>query len=120
MIPRDLRQSGVDRQSLREPPRPRIGGHLMLRLAALLLLTVLPALAHAQGEQQTLVDRATLTVEEMLGQPPDQQRTSTLRQSKAVMICPRIFRAGFFFGGAWERGSCGAAASGIGTFWVLP
>lgn len=90
----------------------------MLRLAAILLLTLLPALAHAQGEQQTLVDRATLTVEEMLGQPPDQQRTNTLRQSKAVMICPRIFRAGFFFGGA--GGDCVLVARDGAGSWSAP
>ena len=76
------------------------------------------ACASLPGEQQTLVDRATLTVQEMMTQNVSQDPKSLLRRAKAVMVCPRIFKAGFFFGG--EGGSCVMLArAGNGT-WSYP
>jgi SH3 domain-containing YSC84-like protein 1 len=70
------------------------------------------------GEQQTLVDRATLTIQEMMTQNVSQDPKSLLRNAKAVMVCPRIFKAGFFFGG--EGGRCVLLArAGNGT-WSYP
>ena len=65
--------------------------------AALLLL--LPAVARAQGAQQAVVDRATLTVQEMTADNPAQIQAN-LAASRAVMICPRVFTAGFIIGGS--------------------
>jgi len=73
---------------------------LILALFALLL----PIAAHAQTEQQTMVDRATLTVQDMLGDNGSTDARNLLRKAKGVMVCPRIFKAGFFFGG--EGGGC--------------
>jgi lipid-binding SYLF domain-containing protein len=74
--------------------------------------------ANTQGEQQTLVDRATLTVQDMMTQTVSQDPHSLLRRAKAVMVCPRIFKAGFFFGG--EGGNCVLLArAGNGT-WSYP
>ena len=57
------------------------------------------------GEEQALVDRATLTVQELLGGGADTLNAQRLlRRARAVVVCPRIFRAGFFFGG--EGGNC--------------
>lgn len=72
-------------------------------LLAALLLVAAPALA--QQEQQALVDRATLAVQEVMtsGERP-QDAQDFLRRSRAVLVCPRIFRAGFIIGG--EGGTC--------------
>jgi lipid-binding SYLF domain-containing protein len=87
-----------------------------LAIAGLLPMACSPT--NTQGEQQTLVDRATLTVQEMMTQTVSQDPKSLLRNAKAVMICPRIFKAGFFFGG--EGGNCVLSArAGNGT-WSYP
>lgn len=88
-------------------------------LAALTLLqTACSSGKTTQGEQQTLVDRATLTVQEMMTQTVSQDPKSLLRSAKGVMVCPRIFKAGFFIGG--EGGSCVLLArAGNGT-WSYP
>jgi lipid-binding SYLF domain-containing protein len=70
------------------------------------------------GGEQTLVDRAALSVKEMMTQTVSQDPKFMLRRAKAVMICPRVFKAGFFVGG--EGGSCVMLArSGNGT-WSYP
>lgn len=94
----------------------------MTRVLATVALTVLALLQgcslSTQGEQQTLVDRATLTVQEMMTQSVSQDPKNLLQRAKAVMICPRIFKAGFFFGG--EGGNCVLLArAGNGT-WSYP
>ena len=91
-----------------------------LAMAALALLTVQQTACSSSGpgEQQTLVDRATLTVQEMMTQTVSQDPKSLLRDAKGVMVCPRIFKAGFFFGG--EGGNCVLLArAGNGT-WSYP
>lgn len=90
-----------------------------LGLAALAWLTLQQTAcsANTQGEQQTLVDRATLTVQEMMTQNVSQDPKKLLRNAKGVMVCPRIFKAGFFFGG--EGGSCvllGRAGNGTWSY----
>ena len=67
----------------------------MLRILFAACLALLPAVAHAQGQQQATVDRATLAVQEMGRDNPGQLRAN-LSAARAVMICPRIFKAGFF------------------------
>ena len=65
-----------------------------------------------------MVDRATLTVQEMMTQNVSEDPKNLLRNAKAVMVCPRIFKAGFFFGG--EGGNCVLLArAGNGT-WSYP
>jgi SH3 domain-containing YSC84-like protein 1 len=94
----------------------------MAALAATMLTTALLQTAcsptNTQSEQQSLVDRATLTVQDMMTQNVSQDPKSLLRRAKGVMVCPRIFKAGFFFGG--EGGNCVLLArSGNGT-WSYP
>lgn len=89
-------------------------------VAALAILGLLEAgcSADTPAEQQTLVDRATLTLQDMMTQTVSQDPRSLLRRAKAAMICPRIFKAGFFFGG--EGGNCVLLArAGNGT-WSYP
>jgi len=88
-----------------------------LAIAALALLTLHQTACSTPGEQQTLVDRATLSVQEMMTQSVSQDPKSLLRSAKGVMICPRIFKAGFFFGG--EGGKCvllGRAGNGTWSY----
>lgn len=85
-------------------------------LAGLLLLA--PA-AFAQQEQQTLVDRAALAVQEvMTGGERPQDAQDFLRRARAVMVCPRIFRAGFILGG--EGGTCVLVGRDGGGSWSSP
>ena len=92
--------------------------HRLLAFAA--ALAVLPlAAAHAQSDQQTLVDRATLTVQETIqGTAADSEERRLLRKARAVMICPRIFRAGFIIGGS--GGGCALLARDGHGNWSYP
>ena len=93
--------------------------HRMIRgifLAALLGLGT-PALA--QQDQQALVDRAALAVQEVMGsgdRPQDAQ--DFLRRARAALVCPRIFRAGFIIGG--EGGTCVLVGRDGGGSWSSP
>ena len=88
-------------------------------LAVIALATsLLPGVARAQGVAQTLVDRATLAVQEMMTQTVSQDPRTMLQRARAVMICPRVFKAGFVFGGS--GGDCVLLArAGNGT-WSYP
>jgi lipid-binding SYLF domain-containing protein len=80
----------------------------MIRLLAAGLLALAAFLAapaaHAQTEQQTLVDRATLTVQEMFSDKVNPEGRKLLRDAKGIMVCPNVFKAGFIIGG--QVGSC--------------
>ncbi len=91
-------------------------------LAATLALAIVPmwlsGCSTGPGGEQTLVDRAALTVQEMTSQTISDSPQAMLRKAKAAMICPRVFKAGFFFGG--EGGNCVLLArAGNGT-WSYP
>lgn len=99
----------------------RLTLRLVLTLAA---LSLGPRIALAQVEQQTLVDRSTLALQEMLGQGADgnaammNDAISLLRRARAVVICPRLFRAGFILGG--QGGSCVLVARDGAGSWSSP
>nr|WP_294508041.1 lipid-binding SYLF domain-containing protein [uncultured Rhodopila sp.] len=90
-----------------------------LATAAMALLTLQTACsADAPGEQQTLVDRAALTVSDMMTQTAAKDPKTMLRKAKGVFICPRNFRAAFFFAGS--GGHCVLLSrAGNGT-WSYP
>jgi lipid-binding SYLF domain-containing protein len=91
-----------------------------LAMGALLATTAVAACSTGStpGAQQTLVDRATLTVNDMMTQTVSKDPKDLLARAKAVMVCPQIFKAGFFFGG--EGGNCVLLArAGNGT-WSYP
>ncbi len=87
----------------------------LLVAAALALGTAAPAFA---GSPQYLVDSSTLALEDMMGGAEGSQAQDFLRKAKAVVICPNIFRAGFFFGG--EGGGCVLAARTDNGDWSYP
>ena len=71
----------------------------------------------AQGQQE-LVDRATLAAQEVLDDAQGHDARDLLPRARAVMICPRVFRAGFLFGG--EGGGCVLLARGGAGSWSSP
>jgi len=71
------------------------------------------------GEAQGLVDRATLSIQEILGEGNDRLNAAAkLQQARAVMICPRVFKAGFFFGA--EGGGCVLVGRDAAGSWSSP
>jgi lipid-binding SYLF domain-containing protein len=90
----------------------------MTRLLFAALLILLPLTARAQTEQQSVVDRATLAVQDMLGSNDVNFDAHTLiKRAKGAMVCPQVFKAGFIFGG--QGGGCvlvGRGSSG----WSYP
>ena len=99
------------------------GALFMRRLAILAFAALGLAMAargaHAQTEQQALVDRATLSLQEVfdLGDMTADAK-SMLGRARAAIICPRVFRAGFIFGG--QGGDCVLVARDGGGSWSSP
>jgi len=90
----------------------------MTAIAAVLPLSLAGCGTPTMNDVQGLVDRATLTVQDQMNQAVSQDPRKTLQSAKAVMICPSLFKASFFFGG--EGGGCVMLArSGNGT-WSYP
>ncbi len=96
----------------------------MLRGIILALSLLMAPPAFAQQEEQALVDRATLALQELMSTGDNvADAVGFLRRSRAVMVCPRVFRAGFIFGG--EGGSCvllgrdGAGSWSSPAFYIL-
>lgn len=95
----------------------------MRRLAILALCALGFALGprdvRAQAEEQNLVDRAALSLREVLdlGDMSADAR-SLLGRARAAMICPRIFRAGFVIGGT--GGDCVLVARDGSGSWSSP
>lgn len=89
--------------------------------AALLLglsILLLAPRAEAQAEQQALVDRATLTVNDLLGGQQGEDSRRVLKRARAVLIFPRVFRGGFIIGG--EGGSGVLLARDAAGSWSSP
>jgi lipid-binding SYLF domain-containing protein len=90
-----------------------------LAFALLMVSGLLPSSeARAQSDQQQLVDRSTLALQDLLGDTDPLNAVPMLRKARAVMVCPRVFKAGFIFGG--EGGSCVLAARDASGSWSYP
>jgi lipid-binding SYLF domain-containing protein len=90
----------------------------MLRYVFAGLVAAAPIAAHGQTEQQQLVDRASLAAQDLLNDRDGGQAQSVLRQARAVMICPQVFRAGFMLSGL--GGSCVLTARDAAGSWSAP
>jgi lipid-binding SYLF domain-containing protein len=90
----------------------------MLRYVFAGLLAMAPIAAHAQTEQQQLVDRASLAAQDLLNDRDGRDAQYVLRHARAVMICPQILRAGFLLGG--QGGSCVMTARDAAGSWSAP
>ena len=93
-----------------------------MRRALFALFGVVPLLtpiaARADGEQQQVVDRATLAAQEMVNNRDGTDAQSILKRARAVMICPQVLRAGFLLGG--QGGSCVLVARDGAGSWSAP
>ena len=88
-----------------------------IAVATLLGLALAPGAQAATPQgQQELVDRATLAAQDILGNPG--QARQLFPRARAVVICPRVIRAGFLFGG--EGGGCVLLARGGQGSWSSP
>jgi SH3 domain-containing YSC84-like protein 1 len=86
--------------------------------AALILAAALPR-AQAQTEKmQALVDRSTLAMEDALTLNASDQPRVSLAHARAVLICPQVIKAGFFFAGS--GGDCVLVARGGNGTWSYP
>jgi lipid-binding SYLF domain-containing protein len=90
----------------------------MFRILLVAVLTMFPLLAQAQSQQQALVDRAALAVQDMFGAPNPTDPAAWLRRARAVVVCPRVFRIGFIFGVA--GGECAMLARDAAGSWSAP
>ncbi len=87
-------------------------------LAAAAFLVAPLAAAHAQMEQQAVVDRATLTVQDLMQDARNGNPQGALKSARAVMICPQVFQAAFIFGGS--GGDCVLVARDGAGSWSYP
>jgi SH3 domain-containing YSC84-like protein 1 len=90
----------------------------LLLAASIAVATLVGPTAAFADSPQHLVDSATLTIESMMGGTGGTQMQQVLHRAKAVVVCPNIFRAGFFFGG--EGGGCIMVARGASGGWSNP
>lgn len=94
----------------------------MPRFAKLALFAILALAACAgpgdQSGAQRLVDRSTLAVESIMTSASGPTVANTLKSARAVIICPEVFKAGFFFGG--EGGGCVMVARAAQGSWSDP
>ena len=90
--------------------------------ASLLAGSFLPCAAHAQSEAQSeaqqLVDRATLTAEQVMDPVRGKPAQRELRLSRGVLICPSVFKMGFLVAGA--GGGCVLLARDANGSWSAP
>ena len=91
---------------------------IFLAAPLLLLMALAPAAAWAQSVQQALVDRSTLAIQSILSGQNGHDAISVLKHARAVVICPRVFRAGFILGG--EGGGCVLVARAGNGSWSDP
>ena len=94
----------------------------MLRALLAMIAVTLPLLGagcgSTPGQEQMLVDHATLTVQDMMTQTLSDKPQHLLRKAKGVLICPGQFRAGFFIGG--EGGNCVLLGRAADAAWSYP
>lgn len=87
----------------------------LLLAAVLTATTTAPAWA---DNTQHLVDTSTLALQDMMSGAQGGQIQAFLQKSQAVVICPNVFRAGFFIGG--EGGGCVLSARTPDGGWSNP
>jgi lipid-binding SYLF domain-containing protein len=76
---------------------------MLAAAGAFLALTLANAPARADSDDQATVDHATGTLQDLRRDKEFGNARDLLHRARAVLIAPRIFKAGFFFGG--EGGS---------------
>ncbi len=72
----------------------------MLTASAILLAAAFAIpMAHAATEQQNLVDRARITIDDVRKDKAFGDAPSLMRKARAILIVPRLYKGGFFVGG---------------------
>ena len=82
----------------------RLLKQLASTLIAIAALGFVATSAHAQSEQQQLVDAADTTLSNFLRDPEMKWLQENIGRAKAVLISPQIVKAGFIIGGSGGRG----------------
>ena len=71
-----------------------------LAASAMLLAAVsVSPMAHAASDQQNLIDRARITIDDVHRDKAFGTAPEMLRKARAVLIIPRLYKGGFFVGG---------------------
>lgn len=91
---------------------------MKLILAVLLLNTAFVVPAFALSEPEEIVGKAKVTAESMFSDPNYPLLLDLVSKSKAVLIVPNMFRAGFFIGG--QGGSAALLARDDTGAWSAP
>src|SRR5262249_8836569 len=79
--------------------------HVVIRFFCVLVaLSVLTGCTRGAGDEQNLVDRATLTLREMARGQNAPDIKALLPRAKGIVICPSVLKAGFLAAG--EGGNC--------------
>jgi SH3 domain-containing YSC84-like protein 1 len=87
-------------------------------LAGLALSLLQAPVARAASDQQNLVDRARITVDDLHRDKEFGNARQLLQRARAVMIVPQLVKGGFFVGG--EGGDALLLARGQGNTWSDP
>jgi SH3 domain-containing YSC84-like protein 1 len=87
-------------------------------LALLGFVLFAPLAARAQSDQQAVVDRARITIEDLRHDKAFGNARQSLHQARAVLIVPRLYKGGFIVGG--EGGTGVMLVHGSGNTWSDP
>jgi lipid-binding SYLF domain-containing protein len=87
-------------------------------MALLFAVLLAPLAAHAQNDQQVVVDRAKGTVADLRHDKAFGSARQSLQSARAVLIVPRLFKGGFVVGG--EGGQGVLLVRGPGNTWSNP
>ena len=87
-------------------------------LALLGLVLFAPLAARAQSDQQAVVDRARITIQDLSHDKAFGNARQLLHRARAVLIVPRLYKGGFIVGG--EGGTGVMLVHGSGNTWSDP
>lgn len=90
----------------------------LCRIAALATVLLAPLAAHAQNDQQPVVDRAKSAVGDMRHNKAFGNARQLMQSARAVLIVPCLFKGGFIVGG--EGGQGVPLVRGPGNTWSNP
>jgi len=88
-------------------------------LLGLVVAALNPAPAHAQAEQQALIDKAKGTVATFAADPQMDWLRGNMQKAKGVLIVPTMVKGGFFLGGSGGTGVLLARDEASGN-WSYP
>jgi SH3 domain-containing YSC84-like protein 1 len=86
--------------------------------ASAIVLSAAAAPAHAQTDQQQLVDRARITIEDLKRDKEFGTAKDLIHHARAILIVPRLYKGGFIVGGEGGSGVLLGRTSGGG--WSSP